>query len=112
MRSASSGIVTRSVIFGWLRALAPKPMGTTPFFGTLLRCPQCMGFWAGVLHALGGFAILALGDDQIIKKIVLVEAGCAASGLCYFAMLVCEKLGQGPLDELASQDGASSYLGR
>jgi hypothetical protein len=92
-------IVTRSVIFGWLRALAPKPMGTTPFFGTLLRCPQCMGFWVGALHSLGFFSVISFGTEPPFRALEATYSGFISSGFCYFAMLVCEKLGQEPLDE-------------
>ena len=97
-------IITRSVIFGWLRALAPKPMGTTPFFGTLLRCPHCMGFWVGVAHSLLFYPVLAVipaGSVIAQRALEATYSGFVSSGFCYFAMLVCEKLGQEPLDELA-----------
>lgn len=94
-------IITRSVIFAPLRTFLPKPMGTTPFWGTLVRCPQCMGFWVGVAHAVGGFAVLPAPRFDIVpgEIVAAMFSGFVSSGFCYFAMLVCEKLGQEPLDE-------------
>lgn len=102
-------IITRSVIFERVRALAPKPMGTTPFFGTLLRCPQCMGFWVGVLHSLL-FPIFHVNGAPLGRAWVTeaLLSGWISSGTCYLAMLVCEKLGQEPLDELASSSMATT----
>jgi hypothetical protein len=94
-------IVTRSVLFAPLRARLPKPVGTTPFWGTLVRCPQCFGFWVGVLHALVGVAPVGVGSGW---QSVLC-AGFVSSGACYLGKLLCDALGQGPLEEEDAPDG-------
>lgn len=95
-------IVNRSFFFAWLRRLLPKPDGEAPFFGVLVRCPQCLGFWVGVsLFALGFDVAPPLRHDPPLLGWLVRAffAGCAASGLCYFANVVLNKLGQGPLEE-------------
>lgn len=102
-------IITRSVLFAPLRALFPKPMGSAPFLGTLLRCPQCMGFWVGAFFSLAGFnafELLIPAHDRPSFPAWLAAhlhraavEGLIASGFGYFMKLVCEKLGEGPLDE-------------
>lgn len=91
-------VLTRSAIFAWLRALFPKPHGEAPFFGILVRCPQCMGFWVGIVHEIAAPVFSPPGG--LLHRIVsALLGGFAASGLGYFMNLVCEKLGQRPLDE-------------
>jgi len=101
-------IVNRSFFFAWLRRLIPKPEGETPFFGVLIRCPQCLGFWIGAsLHALGFVVAPApvwtiphsLADAVVSWGARAFFAGCAASGLCYVTNVVLNKLGQGPIEE-------------
>jgi hypothetical protein len=96
-------IVVRSGIFAPLRALFPKPKGKMPFWGTLLRCMLCLGFWFGGIWALvfaqlwlpGAVLLGGQAFDRTPERLVaLVFAlSCAGSLLSWFAYLWHRRLG-------------------
>lgn len=103
-------IVTRSGIFGWFRALFPKPKGSMPFFGTLLRCMMCLGWWFGWMFACvqivmdGAVPVGTVGHvDPTILNVswFAFSAACMGSLLSWFAYLVHKKLGG---EELLKQE--------
>lgn len=103
-------IVTRSGIFGPFRALFPKPKGSMPFFGTLLRCMMCLGWWFGGMFAgvqVGFDGAVPVGTVGHVDPTVLnvawfvFSAACAGSILSWFAYLVHKKLGG---EELLKQE--------
>ncbi len=57
------------------------------FFGQLLSCPMCLGFWVGVfLWGINGYTELFSFELSPITGILL---GCLSSGTCYvLSMLV------------------------
>ncbi len=54
---------------------------TEGMFGTLFRCPMCMGFWSGVfLWSVNYFTDLFTFDYSPVTALLL---GCMASGTSY-----------------------------
>ncbi len=95
-------IVTRSGIFGPFRAFFPKPRGSMPFFGTLLRCMMCLGWWFGWMFACvqivldGAVPLGTIGHVDPTFLNVSAFAFCAANMgalLSWFAYLAHRKLG-------------------
>ena len=64
-----SFIITRSTIFESFRE---KIACKSEFFGNLVSCPQCFGFWSGILTALPSLSI-----------ITIILCGLSVSGICY-----------------------------
>lgn len=87
-------IITRSVIMKPLRRFFPKPRGTVPFMGTLVRCPQCMGFWVGAVFAVI-HPVFAAGSMLELLRNVFVSA-CAASAAGHLMHVIMAKLGEKP----------------
>lgn len=87
-------IITKSVIVKPLRRRFPKPRGTTPFMGTLLRCPQCMGFWVGVAFALIQ-PVFAAGTLLELLRNIFASA-CAASAAGHLMQVIMARLGEKP----------------
>lgn len=82
-------VITHSTIVAPLR----QRFAPASFFGTLLRCPTCTGWWVGLFWSLLGFGAVRLGQGPL----GYVESGLAnafsASGLCWLMHNVLGQLG-------------------
>lgn len=78
-------IITISYIF---RPVREKSAAISPVLGKLLKCPQCMGFWVGLIVRaldmwhLGLFSVLQWSDLYNICY------GFASSFVCYAVYLL------------------------
>lgn len=90
-------IITRSVIMAPLRRFFPKPRGTTPFFGTLVRCPQCAGFWVGAAMALVHPVYVSTSVLELVGNVV--ASACASSASGHLMQVVLARLGEEPPDD-------------
>lgn len=64
-----SFIITRSFIFQNIRE---KISVNSEIFGTLFSCPQCMGFWSGLLITI-----------PTLSLTTIILTALSTSGLCY-----------------------------
>ncbi len=95
-------IVNRSVLFAGLRRLFPKPEGETPFFGTLIRCTQCLGFWVGLFASpLAPSPLLSSPDYPYAFAVCSAFAlASAVSGLGFvLTYFMIHRLGMDPNTE-------------
>lgn len=75
-------IINFSYIFKKIRE---KIFKASPFFGKLLKCPQCTGFWVGIFIRIT--EMLKMGTLQHIH-IYDICYGFASSFICYVAYLL------------------------
>lgn len=58
-----------------------RPKKDSGFFGKLLNCPLCTGFWCGVfLHVVSAYTSLFTFDYTVVNGFLL---GCLSAGVCY-----------------------------
>ena len=58
-----------------------------PFFGDLVGCPMCFGFWSGVLVSI--FYVSPTPESFIPYGDVFFD-GCLSSASCWILHVVCE----------------------
>lgn len=64
-----------------------------PYLGALLKCPACLGFWAGMAVSWQVMSPSAPFVDAAWKAVL--ADGLAASGFCYIIHVIMEKTGLG-----------------
>jgi|TARA_B100001248_G_C27361270_1_gene446637 hypothetical protein len=80
--------MTQILVYG---SIFDKVRPTQGWFGKLLSCPMCTGFWTGVfLWAISPFTELFTFDPSIVTGFVL---GCYSSIACYFASMLVTDYG-------------------
>lgn len=88
-------IVTQSQIFEPFRSLFSK----LSFFGKLIRCPMCFGFWVGALVHVTGFGLLVFHSEAFAIPLEAPRAclrllfdGAAGTTAAWTWYLVCDRL--------------------
>ena len=81
-------IVTYSKIAAPLRRNVP-----TNFLKSLVKCPLCFGFWAGLALSLFGFRLA----ESHIPFVGPILDGAAASAVAFLLYLIALRLGAGAL---------------
>lgn len=78
--------MTQILVYG---KIFNKIRPTSGWFGDLLKCPMCTGFWTGVfLWAISPHTELFMFDHSLVTGFVL---GCYSSIVCYYgSMLVTD----------------------
>ena len=78
-------IITQFYIFEGIRKYITK---RNKFFGKLIHCPACMGFWSGCLIK----TLLLIYYQQILSLIIILIYGFIGSFLCYLVYLLIKPL--------------------
>lgn len=80
--------LTQILVYG---KIFDKIRPTSGWFGELLSCPMCTGFWAGlVLWALNGFTTLFTYDYSLVTAVLL---GCVGSLVSYILNMIFDDHG-------------------
>ncbi len=86
-------IVTKSKLFEPLRNAV---LARSIWWATLIGCPMCFGFWAGIFWGLVTHALLPLPSGLhawLAASADVFGAGCSVSLLSWFMFLAHHKLG-------------------
>ena len=79
--------MTQILVYG---SIFDKVRPKEGFFGELLGCPMCTGFWVGVfLWGINPLTALFTYDLSVVTGFML---GCLSSGTCYLLSVALQKL--------------------
>ena len=122
-------VATGTVLDGpreWMKSFT-HPLNPLPFFGKLLGCSMCLGFWVGLIG--DAFHNLYAGPEWTVRVAIHVASGGLVSLVSYFTDLVLrrveaavtdkemqnefirERLQAGEPDEAAAEEGADVAAG-
>ena len=80
--------MTQIIVYG---KIFNKIRPTKGWFGDLLKCPMCTGFWSGLfLWAISPFTELFTFDHSLVTAFVL---GCYSSIVCYLVSMTINDYG-------------------
>ncbi len=81
-------IITGTKIFEWLRVLLDKI--SPNFFGFLIQCPACTGFWIGVVLS---FLYMPMAYGINVFATYLIN-GCLSSGINWLLFMFMDFLNE------------------
>lgn len=92
-------IVTQSKIFRPVRGLFEGTSNRLlKFFGDMLHCPMCFGFWSGIFWSRFWPAV-AISDLPRWETgtLNILAAGCVSSAFCWIVRVALHRLGEDDL---------------